>query len=260
MIVTQTQVPYSPVQLCRFVLRDDPEITRSGIFHENRLYETDGQNPIGVHDLGKVVLLPPVGRMASVRVFDYDALGSLSYRYQNPSGCLGPMGELDAPAHIKALEFEARLGAIVKDLGESLDLEEAHEFILGYTLMIGFFGVDIAEKDPLSALAHDLPFGLGPFLSTPDQVQFKPGEPIKLESTIKINGEPLFQGTLEQPSFEELLVAASRGIPVVPSDLILGPALQRPSTRNSALNRPIRPGDSIQFIAAPFGALTLKVV
>ncbi len=231
------------MQLCRFQLRDEDGVIRSGIFHESRLYETDGQQPIGVHDLSKIIMLAPIQSAASFRVFD----GELNYQYRNSATYGGPLTEFDAPGG--ELGIEARVVAVIKDAGDRITVDEAEEFILGFTLMLGFVLEDKNE--------HDLPFALGPFLNIPEtplpQIFAKPFQ-------LKVNSEVVAEASTAMPDFGGMIARATRYNRVLPSDLIGAPAVSFGSLSKSLLGRNLQPGDSIQLVQEELGVLTVKVV
>lgn len=245
------------MQLCRFTLKEDPEAARSGIFHDSRVYETQGMNAVGVHDLSRITFLPPIGMPHVLRAFDRYG-DAWAYSYRNPSAIVGPMAEIDYPGLVRTLDVELRVGIVVKDRGEQIDREEAHEFVLGYTLALCFAGHELANPDTplLGGAPFDHPIGVGPFLTTPDV--FDPS--IEAAYVFKVNGEPLFETKKLGDPFEELLVAASTTLPVSAGELLLGPAMERPSLKNSKLGRALRPGDSVQFGTESLGMLTLRIV
>lgn len=239
------------MQLCRFELRDNPGQVRSGIFHEGRVYETDGQNAIGVHDLGRVDFLPPVSLPPTLRVFDRNG----EFAYRNSAVFLGPLAELDVPAG--DVDFEVRVAAVLKDSGGRMTSEEATDFILGYVMFIGFFADDQLRSGAQTA-AFDVPFAIGPFLTTPDSVVV--GEQFVTKLAVKINGEVMHESEHSHSKFEEMIVRASRSNEVRAADLIAGPTLMKPPVLESKLGRYLRPGDTVQAGTESLGMLTIKLV
>lgn len=237
------------MQLCRFELRDEPGIARSGIFFENRLYETDGQKAIGVHDLSKIALLPPVLPPPSIRMFDADG----QYTYLNPEGLLGPLSEVDIPS--ASLSAYGHLAALVQTQGEQFEGEEASQAILGYTLCFSFARNDSSLSE---VERRDLPIAIGPFLSTPE-VLTGTASTWSLEWTLKINGLEIAQWAAEEPKAERWLERASRLRAMLPGDLLVGPALPFPDLTQSALGRNLQPGDSLQLAEKSLGVLTVKL-
>lgn len=244
------------MQLCRFVLRDDPDSLKSGIFHENRLFETDGRQALGVHELSKIILLPPIVQPPSVRVF---VDSPLSWTYRNPSVFMGPLAEFDAPISTKLLDFDIHVCAVIKDRGDSLSPEEATDVILGYSLFVAFVAAD-QESTELGVKAYDYPFAIGPFISTPDIVHGEQDPTFKTNLSVKINGEEIYSEQLEHARFEDYLCAASQSMPILASELIVGSKLEAPRLHRTKLNRSLRPGDAIQIQSDTLGILTLKIV
>lgn len=248
------------MQLCRFCLRDDVETIRSGLFHDQRVYETDGQNALGLHELSKVILLPPVAFIPAAKFFDVGPDGELIYSYRNAAILMGPLAEYDLPSTSKFLDIEARVGVVLKDQGEQIEVSEAAEFILGYTLVLSFRAEDLYQKNPKSALWHDFPIAIGPFITTPEDISISRDGRFESEYRIAVNGEEIQSGRHQHAPFTEFVSAGSQGIPALATELIVGPAVDFGGLRNSSLNRPLRPGDSIQFSCGPIGILTIKVV
>ena len=235
------------MQLCRFVLREDPETVRSGIYHENRLFETDGEKPIGVHELSKIVLLAPIQHAPSLRVFDE----SLNYTSRNSAVFGGPLTEFDAPPG--TLGVEVRVAAILKDSGERVSVEEAADFILGYTLFLGL----IAEDRMNPILAADFPFAVGPFLNIPEAA---PAELFKKPIQVKVNGEVIAEVAYPLPDFESMIECATETNRVLVADLIAGPRLPLPPMPSTPLGRGLQPGDNVQVVQENLGILTVKVL
>jgi 2-keto-4-pentenoate hydratase/2-oxohepta-3-ene-1,7-dioic acid hydratase in catechol pathway len=252
------------MKLCRFTLSHEPERVRSGVFYDNRVYETDGENAIGLHELGKVRLLAPLGQPPSWRAFDWVRAGGedvLAYRYRNPVALTGPTAEVDAPAGSDDLGFELRLALVVGDRGERVEAEEAPGFVLGATLVLAFLAGDMAEEDASMGLpdtrSHDLPALIGPFLVTPDEVDSLGGV-FRVE--VSANGHVQSRTEAGLPlSPVEAVVAASRSLPVVQGDLLALPPFGLPSLASTHLGRSLRPGDTVVAAVEGLGALCATI-
>lgn len=253
------------MKLCRFTLSHEPERLRSGIYHDNRVYETDGENAIGLHELGKVRLLAPLGQPPSWRSFDFVNVNGetqLTYRYRNPAALSDPIAEIDAPSGSLDLEPELRLAIVVGDRGERIEAEEAAGFVLGATLLMGFVAAEVAEEEATMGLpdtrSHDLPALIGPFLVTPDEIESLGGT-FKVE--LQVNGHA--QCRIESRiavTFADLLCTATRSLPVAPGDLIAMPAFDLPRLVTTGLGRALRPGDSVLATVEGLGALSAKIL
>ncbi len=243
------------MQLCRFALRESPHEGRSGIFHENRIYETDGEKAIGVHDLSKIVLLPPVQLATSLRVFQDDQY----YTYRNSANFAGALAQFEVPEGVVAAE--GRVVAILKDDGEQVDAEEAPSFILGYSLMLSLWMEDLADGERRNGrapmLAYDLPFAIGPFLTIPEG---EPGELFKGPLILKVNGNPIAEAQITEPNFPQMLAACSTRNWLKASDFIAAPPIPCPPITATSLGRGLAPGDTVQFGSDALGLLTIKLV
>lgn len=245
------------MKLCRFELLDDPGRPRSGIFHENRLYETDGRNPIGVHDLGKIRLLPPIGQPPSVRLLRWNGERLVS-EYGHPAALEGTGAEIDAPTSSEAFDLELRVAVVVKDRGERIDSDEAAGFVLGFTVVLAF----VSRSAAGDSLDH--PLVVGPFLTTPDELAPAPEESFlggEWTATLSVNDEPI-AGVREQDRgvFERALVERSRYVPMLPGDLVAAPPLALSPLAMGPLGRSLLPGDSVVVTVDKLGALNAKIV
>ncbi len=250
------------MNLCRFSLRDEPETVRSGIFHEQRIYETQGTQAVGVHELSKVILLPPVSQTPTLRVFNRHSDGTWEYQYRNPHFAMGPLAEFDPPVGVKALDFNVRIAAITREGGAQIELHEAEEFIMGYTLFIEFFREEMVAGDHKSdAAAYAFPYGLGPFLTTNDMVLGTTEQPVsEWNIIVKVNGIEVHTETQAPLSMDNFLVQSSIGTSLLPAEIICGPAISKPLLRHTPLDRPLIAGDTVQVIHSRIGALTIKIV
>lgn len=234
------------MKLCRFVLTHEPEVARSGIFHDGRVYETDGSQAIGVHDPSKVRFLAPVGTPPAVRFFD----SPTAYRYGNPSALLAPQTEFDAPPGMTELDLEVRLGIVTSEAGEQIDAEEAEAFVLGVVLVLTFFDRRLLEREPVRA--RDLPSIVGPLLTTPDDLAEAP----VAEVQVFVGSEERIRASVSTalPS-AEMLASASRNLPVRAGELLIGPPMALPTLAETPLGRCLRPGDEFRVVADPLGGV-----
>lgn len=222
------------MQLCRFALHEDPSTARSGIFHDGRFYETDGERPVGVHEISKILLLPPVQTIASFRAFTSD----LAFTYRNSAVFGGALSELDAPAG--EVTSDIRIAALLRDEGEQIEAEEAEGFILGYCLCIGLRRGD----------ETDFPFALGPFLTIPEATH---AELLNKPISLNINGELALEVPAQTTDFGRMIEAAARTNRITPSDLIAAPCLEGHLPA-------LHPGDTVQVVHEGLGTLTVKIV
>jgi len=199
------------VKLCRFILHETPDQARSGIFHENRVYETDGENAVGIHEITKLAFLPPLKNAVSLRLFGRTAQEPTGFHYANPSEILGPLSQLELPfVQGQGVFANVRLAAIVSDRAEHVDLEEVSKLVLAYTLLINLY----SEPN----FVDDFQVVVGPFLITPDE--FDLSKPRK--ALIKINGETAIETVEELIDPARYFVAASKGVALQSGDMVAG--------------------------------------
>ncbi|HRI44887.1 MAG TPA: fumarylacetoacetate hydrolase family protein [Fimbriimonadaceae bacterium] len=238
------------MKLCRFVLTQDPEVARSGIFHDGRIYETDGKQAIGVHDPSKVRFLAPIGTPPAVRFFDLRPDAELAYRYGNPSALLDPRSEIDAPPAMTELDLEVRVGVVTGESGEQIDAEEAESFVLGVTIVLAFFGPEFVATDPVRAC--DLPSIVGPLLTTPDDL----AEVTAFEVIVFVGEEERIR--VQAPSrypAAEMIALASRNLPIRAGEVLVAPPLPLPRLGETPLGRCLLPRDEFRVVVEPLGGV-----
>ncbi len=243
------------MKLCRFELLDEPGRARSGIFHDSRLYETDGNNPVAIHEMSKVRVLSPIGRASSIRLFNGE-----SFVYVNASPLVGPLAEIDAPAAGRQFDFEVRIATVVKDFGEHIEPDEALGFVLGFMVMINYLAAD--RSDPVAA--RDFPVSVGPTITTIDEfVETGKTELSGVEWTAQIKvGDVLIASGVDAISPEpgRMILRASETIPVFTGDLLASNPLAKPPLAQSPLKRHLQPGDRIHVEIDGLGVLVNRIV
>lgn len=240
------------MKLCRFELLEAEGIARSGIFHENKVYETNGEKAIGIHDVSKVKFLPPVSKPPTIRSFRPDG----TYEYLSNATLLGPLHTYTTPEGIGELEIEARVAAVVKDRGENVTQDEAHGFLLGFTNCIRF-------THRVDGLPQDLGIAIGPFLHTlEDFKEYDEGghAPISWRWEFIVGKEQRFANE-EADSLEPLkaIELASRTNAVQSGDLLLLPPFSHPPLPETSLDRNILPGDDVAIGFERLGFLLIHV-
>ncbi len=256
------------VKLCRFELNEEPGQLRSGLIHEGRVYETDGQNAIGIHEMGSIRLLTPFGHPPSVRLFDITLSQSgeslLTHTYINPSRLRGPGDEIVLPEEPGDWTMEVRVAAAVSDDVYQLQPQEAETAILGYTLLVVFVSEQAQMYEQTMGLSQtvsrDLGGFAGPFIVTPEDLKdaLRGGDRTLFRWGLGafVNDIPLFEGMVEpETAFSDMLLEASRIGPLVTSDLIASPPLTTIDISASKLGRHLAPTDRIRVEVEPIGTI-----
>jgi hypothetical protein len=149
------------MKLCRFEVVAEPGQPRSGFAFQGKVYETDGQQPIAIHEPADVRLLAPI-LPGSIR-FYYDQSGE--YVYLNPASIVGPgepvLGMLQVP-----MVMQPCLVAIAASHARNVAPELGDELLLGLSLGALFY-----RGDGSTASMRDAGFALGPAITTPDELE-----------------------------------------------------------------------------------------
>jgi fumarylacetoacetate (FAA) hydrolase len=259
------------VKLCRFELLTAPGVVRTGIVHGGTVYETDGQNPIGMHQAADVRPLPPVGQPPSIRFFRFDESPldldeAPYYSYGNPSSIIGASQIVPMPEFTGNLDYEPNLAVVIGDSGESVAVEEADRFVLGFSLMLVLVARD-AERGEIRVgsgpgRSRDIAMALGPVLTTPEELEDvitdeSAGRRYKLSAVSRINGVEQRRGDAENLRFTvaQCIAAASQSTPLRAGDIIaIGPLV---SSQENTI--PLSEGDEIQISVEKLGTLSLKI-
>jgi len=257
------------MKLCRFALLDAPGQPRSGIFLDSRVYETDGLTPVGIHELGGLRLLSPVGTPPTIRAFSLDGQGRLGYQYLNPTLLKGPLGEIEVPDWTEELDLEVSLAVVAQDTGRSVQEDEAAGFVLGFTLFLALVALDAkrfeAARGAEAIHYREVGLAAGPFLITPDGMPSEPsaaGGGPQVELTIQINRELAWKQVvnLMVVPVGQMVQAASQYCPVVQGDLLVAPPWSKPPLPETHFGQYLRSGDSLAVSVEGLDSLHVRLV
>lgn len=260
------------MKLCRFVLNDAPDQARSGIYHDGKVYETDGERAVGIYEPGRISLLPPLGTPPATRVYQLARCSNgeefLTYRIQNVTGFVGPNAEISVPPSVTALDFDFHVVGVVSEQAEVVETYEAATFVLGYALLIVLHDADAADEERILGVplgpSHDLGGALGPYLTTPeDLTEFTVGTQttsFEWRYRIKVNDVEVANGVVnEAPSFSALVSNASSARAVFPGEVLAWPAVPKPALPDSPLERHLVESDRIEASVDGLGTLVLRL-
>lgn len=258
------------MKLCRFSVEDEPGPIRSGLYFDGKIYETDGQNALGVHDIGQVKVWSPVGAPPSIRLFDigYDSQGEPVpyYSYANASDLTGPNGEVILLNPTDGWDFECRIAGVMKDGGTMIEAVDAKEFVLGYTLLLVLTPPEPESDRRLgfsTGFARDGGIGLGPFVVTPEELPPAPDgstDRFVFAYELLVNQEPVARGQHQLPlSFGQMVENASQNRPVLPGDVLAWPPLPKQPLDLTSHGRGLMPTDKVQLNVDGLGILTTRL-
>lgn len=261
------------MKLCRFELKSTPGEIRSGLVYSGKIYETDGEQSIAVHEAEDVRPLSPVGKPPSIRFFRMtdgrmpttSEDGLPLYFHGNGSGIYGPSQSIPKPPTVAHLDFEPYLIAVVGSDGFQVPVENGDDYILGYTLALMVVSRDLIreEMDQRTGFGRSFDIGgvIGPVITTPDDLEESITEEVPalkygLSVVTRVNSVEVGRGHLaELPfSFAELVAAASDVGPIRSGDLLaIGPIA------TSAEMTFLDSGDDVQVSVENLGTLSLKI-
>lgn len=259
------------MKLCRFELRESPGVVRSGIVHGAKVYETDGANPIAVHEAEDIRPLPPVGQPSSVRLVvpssEPETDSQPLFAYLNPSSLIGPSKIIPYPAMSGSVDYEAYLCAVMANPGANIPLEYADDMILGYSILLAVVLQDIRRQERSAGIgpgrSFDTAMALGPVLTTPDELEDfvaaeTDGKRFELNVVTRVAGVEMRRGnTIDLPfSFAQAISAASETVALRAGDIFaMGPIA-------SAIESPepmLAPVSDLQVSVEHLGTLSLKL-
>lgn len=244
-----------------------PGTVRSGLFHEGKVYETDGEKAIGIHDPHDVVMLAPLGGVPSFRVFDtYGATADeqrLGYSYLNPAIIQGTESTINLPENLNEVGLEVRVAGVVTDRLTEADPHEAGSSVLGYTVAMVFTDPAKAGDEAWATQARDIGVVVGPFLVTPDELtamqMSHSATSFEWPFRIDVNGEAVDSGKSSGAfSFVDLLLMAVETSVTSPGDLIAWPTLSAPEL-TSTIGRYLMPDDEIRVTVEGLGTLVARL-
>lgn len=261
------------MKLCRFELKSTPGEIRSGLVYSGKIYETDGEQSIAVHEAEDVRPLSPVGKPPSIRFFRMtdgrmpttSEDGLPLYFHGNGASIYGPSQSIPKPSTVAHLDFEPYLIAVIGSDGFQVPVENGDAYILGFSLALMVVSRDLIreEMDQRTGFGRSFDIGgvIGPVITTPDDLEESITEEVPalkygLSVVTRVNNVEIGRGHIsELPfSFAELVAAASDVGPIRSGDLLaIGPIAT--STEMTFLDS----GDDVQVSVENLGTLSLKI-
>jgi 2-keto-4-pentenoate hydratase/2-oxohepta-3-ene-1,7-dioic acid hydratase in catechol pathway len=261
------------MKLCRFLVANRPGDPRTGVYHEGKIYETDGHTAEGIHDPANIVFLSPIGTPPAVRLFDsFENIAGeslLSYYFMNPNQLKGTNETLGFPPQVEQLGIEIRICGVLQDGDQMIEPAEAEKYLLGYALMLCFVDQSLQEEaDHHPAIwteAHDIGAILSPLLVTPEELSEYLVRETKSSFqwiyNLYINEEPILEDRVfaHDVSFYDLLQRASVRSAMSTGEVVAWPPLPLPDLTATSLGRPIEPGDKVRVVVQGLGAITSTI-
>src|SRR6266705_2803758 len=207
--------------------------------------EADGKE----YTLHEVVLLSPIPDPPSVRDFyafeqhvkaarTRRGVGMIpewyeipTFYFTNNSEIYGPDQDVPYPVGSNELDIELEIACVVGREGKDIPVEEAANYIAGYTIMNDWSARDFQFKEMKlnlgPAKGKDFATSIGPWVVTPDELASRrqesgAGERYDMTMIARVNGKEISRGNFNQIyySFPQMIAYASRNTRLRAGDVL----------------------------------------
>ncbi|MFF3021701.1 fumarylacetoacetate hydrolase family protein [Gottfriedia sp. NPDC057948] len=149
------------------------------------------------------------------------------FYFTNHRAVIGPEDHVSIPTNCKKMDFELEIACIIGKEGKDIPVEEADDYILGYTILNDWSARDIQAHEVKVGLGpskgKDFATSLGPCIVTKDEIEkFRTGKSYDLKMTAAVNGKVISSGNFSSIyySVPELISHASKNVTLYPGDVI----------------------------------------
>jgi 2-keto-4-pentenoate hydratase/2-oxohepta-3-ene-1,7-dioic acid hydratase in catechol pathway len=229
--------------------------------------------------LDDVRLLSPIRSPLSIRAFSVfeehlenadwqipDVWFEMPIYYKGAPNVIGPGATVDWPSYTEKMDFELELCAVIGKQGTNIDADRATDYIAGYTIFNDFSARDIQFREMEFKLGpskgKDFANGLGPYLVTPDEVEFDAtdNDLSSVQRTIRVNGEVWSEKSLGriQHSFAAMVEHAANEETLYPGDLLTSGSVGEGC--GFEIDRWIQPGDVLKLEVEGIGTLENHII
>jgi 2-keto-4-pentenoate hydratase/2-oxohepta-3-ene-1,7-dioic acid hydratase in catechol pathway len=172
----------------------------------------------------------------------------------NPDAVYGPDDPLPWPDFTDLLDPELELCAVVGRRGRNLSVEEAEDYIAGYTIFVDGSARDVQRREQLGPFkGKDFGTNLGPCLVTPDEFDEKDARVF-----LRVNGEEWYEGnTGHRRNFwmPQLVAYCSDEETIHPGDVIAAGTIGYSCSVDTG--KWIKPGDVVELEIEGIGTMKL---
>lgn len=181
------------------------------------------------------------------------------YYKGNPLTIIGPQDELPWPLNTTKLDYELELACVIGRRGKDISVNEASQYIAGYTIMNDFSARDVQFQEMACRLGpakgKDFATVLGPCLVTPDEIP----DINQLTMIARINGEVWSEGRFGTIhwSFPQMIGHVSQGEAIYPGEVFGSGTVG--GGCGLEMDRFLKPGDVVELEIQPIGILRTRV-
>ncbi len=183
------------------------------------------------------------------------------YYKGNPARVVGHEADLYWPDYTEKFDYELEFGCYISKEGCNIDVENARDYIAGYTIFNDMSARDVIPGEVAMFLGpgkgKDMDTGnvMGPCLVTPDELDVS-----NLDMKARINGELWSHSNSNDMywSFEQIIAYISRFETLYPGDFIGSGTVENGC--GDEMERWIKPGDTVELEVEGIGILKNKIV
>ena len=192
------------------------------------------------------------------------------FYFSNSSAFFGNNESIHKPNYTNKLDFELEIACIIGKEGKNIKINEAADYIAGYSILNDWSARDIQRQEMKVGLGpakgKDFATSMGPYMVTADEISsFRKNKGFDLKMIARKNGKVISEGNWADIhySFEEMIVRASEEVTIYPGDVLgsgtvgTGCVLElRPENTNGWLEK----ADVVELEVEELGILTNKIV
>jgi 2-keto-4-pentenoate hydratase/2-oxohepta-3-ene-1,7-dioic acid hydratase in catechol pathway len=196
-----------------------------------------------------------------------------AFLFMNPWSLSGATDDIAMPPDTEAFDFELEIAAVIGKTAKDVCIDEAAEYIAGYTILNDWSARDIQGREMKVGLGpskgKDFANTLGPWITTPDELApYRVEGRLSLDMSVAINGTTVGNDNSSNMSwsFEELLVHASRGATVGAGDVLAsgtcssGALAETWSRTGIRTPPPLAVGDLVTMTIGGLGSIENRIV
>jgi fumarylacetoacetate (FAA) hydrolase len=155
-----------------------------------------------------------------------------AFYFSNTACIVGHLAAIRKPVETNELDYELEIAVVIGRKGGNIPVEEADDYIAGFTILNDWSARDIQRREMRVGLGpakgKDFATSIGPYLVTPDELEDRVlpdrsrGKRYDLTMTASVNGREYSRGNASEMhwTFAELISRASRNTVLKPGDLI----------------------------------------
>jgi fumarylacetoacetate (FAA) hydrolase len=155
-----------------------------------------------------------------------------AFYFSNTASIVGHLAAIRKPDETNELDYELEIAVVIGTEGRDIPVEEADDYIAGFTILNDWSARDIQRREMTVGLGpakgKDFATSVGPYLVTPDELDDRVltdrnrGKRYDLVMTAAVNGREYSRGNAKDMhwTFAELIAHASRNTVLIPGDLL----------------------------------------